>query len=131
MTKLLLATCILLYSTFTSAACFDGLTTSTTVYSKIRGFYINRNFTDESQVQFVILDKANCVASNPGKVILAPTTIEHYYLAFKSSDSALYSLLLSAKLTNEKLEFRLGEPFPGIDANSIAYVISPADARSQ
>ncbi|MCW8880545.1 MAG: hypothetical protein OQJ89_02805 [Kangiellaceae bacterium] len=113
------------------AACLDGVTTSTTVYSKIRGFYINRAFNGENQEHSVILDKASCTAAQSGDVIIASTTKSHYYLSFKESDKALYSLLLSAQAQGIELEFRISNPFSGSNVNSIAYVISPQHARSQ
>ncbi len=114
-----------------NAGCLDGLPTSSSVSSKIRGFYINRNFTDESQLHSVILDKATCTATTSGDVTLVSTTRNYYYLNFRSSDKTLYSTLLSAQAKDIVVEFRIGPPIDGSSSNSIAYVITPAGARSQ
>ncbi len=113
------------------AGCFDGLTTSNTVISKVRGLYVHPDHYGEDQLHYVILDKASCSASKSGDVTLASTTKNHYYLSFKSSDEFLYSAILSAQATGTTLEFRMGQKAQGDNANSIAYIISPSGARSQ
>ncbi len=118
-------------SQFSYAGCFDGVTTSATVYSKIRGFYINKKTNNSDQEQFVILDKNTCSASQSGDITLASTTKSHYYLSFKGDDNILFSLLLAAKAQDTELEFRIGPSFPGSHVNSISYAISPQNARLQ
>ncbi len=119
------------FSQWSNAGCLDGVTTSTTIYSKIRGFYVNRAHNGENQQHVVILDKASCSAEQSGDVSITNETKSYYYLGFKESDKALYSLLLSAQAQNIELEFRIGQPLPGSGANSIAYIIFPKHARSQ
>lgn len=116
---------------FSYAGCFDNLTTTTSAYSKIRGFYINPDNNGDAQVHYVILDKNNCTAASSGDVTVTATTKDYYYLSFKSSDETLYSTLLSAQARDVELEFRLAPPEGTSTSNSIAYVISPARANNQ
>ncbi|WP_102796403.1 hypothetical protein [Bowmanella denitrificans] len=116
---------------FADAGCLDQITASKNIYSKIHGFYIARAHYGAEQVHFVILDKDTCMASAQGDTALAETTKNHYYLSFKESDRALYSLLLSAQAQQIELEFRIAPPFSGSNANSISYVIFPKNARAQ
>jgi hypothetical protein len=112
------------------SGCFDGLTTSNSVYSKIRGFYITRESAGDDTFHSVILDKATCTASPSGGITLVGTTLSHYYLKFKSKDKTLYSSLLSAQARDIVVEFRLAPATIG-NANEIAYIITPSGARSQ
>jgi hypothetical protein len=106
-----------------NAGCLDGLSGSDFIKSKIRGFYVN-----PSNDQYVILDKSTCSASQ-GNTTLANGTTNYYYLKFDSSNSFLASSLLAAYTTKDLVEFRVGT-IEG-SYNKIAYVIIPADSRSQ
>lgn len=118
----------LMSSMNTYAACLDGVTSSHSIHSKIRGFYMNKS-TDIA-VHYVILDKATCVASQTGNVTLGSTTQNYYYLYFDDADKALLSSLLSAQAMDIIVEFRVSGTIKN-DTNGIAYIITPSNARSQ
>lgn len=113
------------------AGCLDNLTTTNTIHSKIRGFFINTNQNGDAQQHNVILDKATCTAASSGDTTLTDLTKNHYYLRFKLGDQALYALLLSAQAQGTVVEFRVKAAATSGSPNQISYVISPAGARSQ
>ena len=114
-----------------SAGCLDDLTTSHTIQSKIRGFYMKPETAGDNQIHYVIIDEATCLATSSGDVTLAATTKSHYYLSFSSNDEFIFSTLLSAQVQGIPVEFRIKNADSGVGSNAIAYVISPAGARSQ
>lgn len=105
------------------ADCLDGLSSSDIITSKIRGLYVTPGSS-----QYVILDKATCI-SRSGSTPLASGTSQYYYLKFNSANAFLASSLLASYTKGELVEFRLG----AIEGayNKIAYIIIPANARSQ
>jgi len=113
-----------------NAGCLDDVTATTTIYSKIRGFYIGKDNSEDS-LHTVILDKASCTALTTGDTTIASSTKNHYYLNFRAKDKTLYSALLSAQARDVEVEFRIESPYSNATANTIAYVITPAHARSQ
>ncbi len=113
------------------AGCLDGLTTTGSITSKIRGFYINPNSSGDDTPQNVILDKATCVASPSGDVTLGSVTLSHYYLRFHSKDKTLYSSLLSAEARDITVTFRLKPTSSPGTVNEIAYILTPSHVDSQ
>jgi len=120
----------LLISANVNAGCLDDVSSTTTIYSKIKGFYIGKDNADSS-LHTVILDKKNCSALASGDTELASSTKNHYYLIFRAQDQTLFATLLSAQARDIEVEFRIAAPYSNANANTIAYVISPAKARSQ
>ncbi len=112
------------------AGCLDGLATTTTITSTIRGFYINPYSSDDTN-QNVILDKATCSADASGDVTLGPTTASGYYLRFHSKDKALFASLLSAEARSIKVKFRLKPTSTPGAINEIAYILTPSNVLSQ
>jgi len=115
------------------AGCLDDLTTSKTIVSKVRGFYINRDNNDDTLPtgHNVILDKNTCTASSSGDVTLASATKSHYYLRFNSEDKDLYALLLSSQARDVTVSFRMKPDSNPGSVNEIAYILSPSDVNQQ
>ena len=131
--KFLLPIVLSLYFLPTQAisGCLDGLTTSASIHSKIRGFYINTDSAGEDSIHYVILDKATCVASKFGDATLGNTTINHLYLRFTAKDKTLFSSLISAQARDITVEFRMKATTNPGSVNEIAYIVTPSGARNQ
>ncbi|MDH5547794.1 MAG: hypothetical protein OEZ43_19620 [Gammaproteobacteria bacterium] len=107
------------------AGCLDAIANVTTVSSNIHGFYINSG----EGTQYVILDKATCVAAG-SSAKLGLSTKSNYYLYFDAGDKALLSSLYMAYSKGDKVDFRVvGEDAYGY--NKLAYVVIPSNANSQ
>lgn len=121
-------------SVFSSASfsgCLDGLSTSNSINSKIRGFYIKPEPLGVDTLQYVILDKATCTASQSGDVTLGSTTQANYYLSFTQEDKMLYASLLSAQARDITVGFRMKPTSTPAKSNEIAYIVTPSGANSQ
>lgn len=126
MIKVLFGLIAVLLSADTMAGCLDGLTSTQTIGSKIRGIYVNS--AENSSNHYVIIDKETCTAGG-GSVSIGEQTKSYYYLLFKETDKLLQSVLLTAYSKGETLEFRIVAAEGGY--NRIAYVVTPKGARSQ
>ena len=107
--------------------CLDSISTSQVITTKIRGFFVR----PAEGGQFVIIDKATCVASG-GATTLGSSTKNSYYLFYKDSDKALVSSMYMAYSKGDKVDFRIGEVSSVSGGyNPIAYAVIPAGARAQ
>jgi hypothetical protein len=130
------ACCVFLVTSLASASianagCLDALTSTASIESVVRGFYVNAAaFGSE---HYVILDKATCTASpsNGGDVVLGSLTKSSYFVRFNASDKFLLQTLMLAKTLGEPVRFRLAPTTSPGPINDIAYVVSPADADAQ
>lgn len=129
--KLTILISLSILSNASFSGCLDELSTSKSITSKIRGFYIKPDTTDNSTLHYVILDKATCSASSSGDVTLGPTTQAKYYLSFTTSDKTLYASLLSAQARDINVDFRMKPTSTPENSNEIAYIIAPSGANSQ
>ncbi len=131
MNKLLLSVVLLVsFSGPAFSGCLDGLSTTATITSTIRGFYINPYSSDESNHN-VILDKSTCFADSSGDVTLGSITSSGYYLRFQSKDKTLFASLLSAEARDIKVKFRLKPTSSPDSVNEIAYILTPSNVLSQ
>ena len=124
--KVALSLTLLASSAGSFAGCLDNLTHTSTVTSKVKGFYINKNNAADDVAHYVILDKDSCTATAGGIVEVKPTTKSFYYLAFSNKDQALFTTLLAAEAQDKILSFRLDTASSVADTNGIAYVVSPS-----
>ena len=131
--KILTTIFALSISNLSFSGCLDGLTTSNSITSKVRGFYVNKDNNDEliATNHNVILDKSSCTASTSGDVTLSEITKSHYYLRFNSNDKELYALLLSSHAQDTTVSFRMKPTSNPGTVNEIAYILSPSNVKSQ
>lgn len=119
-----------LFALSSHAACLDGLTTTSTIQSRVRGFYVVAE--GGANNQFVVLDKATCTAASSGDATLGLYTLQNYLLKISNPNSVLFKELRAAQATGEVVSFRLqAGAADSTGFNQISFVIIPADAINQ
>jgi hypothetical protein len=106
-----------------SAGCLDGLTTTSTITSKVKAMHVKYG---QGSAHYVILEPEACKAAASGDATLGANTKASHQLRISSADSALLDVLLRAQEHDRTISFRLVPGAPVGDFNEISYVISPA-----
>ncbi len=116
--------------TSANAGCLTSLTTTASVFSKVRGLYVAGGSTNPAH--YLIVDKGTCQADASGDVTLGAPTKSAHYLRLRDGDKVMLSTLLAAQAQGLIVQFRLMPGAPNADGyNEIAYVISPSSAIAQ